>query len=270
MGEGEYRWTKESQVTNGKLEGKVALITGAGSGIGAATARLMAQAGAAVAITGIPDDGVISVAAEITASGGSAIAIPTDVSDPDQVEAAVSQTVETFGHLDIAVPNAGIQMHSEDRNLHELPEAVWDRTHDVNYKGQFFTCKYALAQMVKQGTGGVVILTASITALRGTTPNVAYATGKAGIVNLARHIAVHYGAQGIRANSISPGALERTPDFDLHPNPVGRRAEMVAKIPLGRLGTPEDIAPFITFLATGDASFATGANFVIDGGMTVI
>ena len=241
-------------MTNGKLEGKVALITGAGSGIGAATARLMAQAGAAVAITGIPDDGVISVAAEITASGGSAIAIPTDVSDPDQVEAAVSQTVETFGHIDIAVPNAGIQMHSEDRNLHELSEAVWDRTHDVNYKGQFFTCKY----------------TASITALRGTTPNVAYATGKAGIVNLARHIAVHYGAQGIRANSISPGALERTPDFDLHPNPVGRGAEMVAKIPLGRLGTPEDIAPFITFLATGDASFATGANFVIDGGMTVI
>jgi NAD(P)-dependent dehydrogenase (short-subunit alcohol dehydrogenase family) len=256
-------------MTNGKLEGRVALITGAGSGIGAATTRLMAEEGAAVAITGIPDDGAISVAAEITALGGSVIAIPTDVSDPEQVEAAVAQTVETFGRLDIVVPNAGIQMHREDRNLHELPEAVWDRTHDVNYKGQFFTCKYALAQMVKQGSGGVVILTASITALRGTTPNVAYATGKAGIVNLARHIAVHYGPQGIRANSISPGALERTPDFDSHPDPVGRSKETVRKIPLGRLGTPEDIAPFITFLATDDASYATGANFVIDGGITV-
>ena len=257
-------------MTKGKLNGKVALITGAGSGIGAATARLMAAEGAAVAVTGIPDDGVLAVAAEITASGGSAVAITTDVSDPKQVEAAVAQTVDAFGRLDIVVPNAGIQMHREDRNLHELPEEVWDRTHDVNYKGQFCACKYALAQMVKQGEGGVVILVASITALKGTTPNVAYSTGKAGIVNLARHIAVHYGEQGIRANSICPGALERTPDHDDHPDPAGREADMVKKIPLGRLGTPQDIAPFITFLATDDAAYATGANYVIDGGFTVI
>ena len=256
-------------MTNGKLAGRVALITGAGSGIGAATARLMAAEGASVAITGIPDDGVIAIAAEISDSGGSAIAIPTDVSDPEQVESAVAQTVEKFGRLDILVSHAGIQLHSEDRNLHELPEDVWDRTHNVNYKGQFFACKYGLAQMVKQGDGGVVILTASITALRGTTPNVSYATGKAGIVNLARHIAVHYGDQGIRANSVSPGALERTPDWDDHPDPEGRAATAVNRIPLNRLGTPEDIAPFITFLATDDASYATGANFVIDGGITV-
>ena len=254
---------------SGKLNGSVALITGAGSGIGAATARLMAGEGASVAITGIPEDGVIAVAAEIAASGGSAIAIPADVTNPQQVEAAVAQTAETFGRLDIVVPNAGVQMHNEDRNLHELPEEVWDRTHDVNYKGQYFACKYGLAQMLKQGEGGAVILVASITALRGTTPNVAYSTGKAGIVNLARHIAVHYGSHGIRANSICPGPLERTPDFEVHPDPEGRRATIKAAIPLGRLGTPEDIAPFITFLATDDASFATGANFVIDGGITV-
>ena len=256
-------------MATGKLSGKVALITGAGSGIGAATARLMAAEGASIAITGIPDDGVIAVAAEIVAAGSSAVAIPTDVSDPQQVEAAVDQTVESFGRLDILVSNAGIQMHREDRNLHELPEEVWDRTHDVNYKGQYFACKYGLAQMVEQGEGGVVILTASITALRGTTPNVSYSTGKAGIVNLARHIAVHYGDRGIRANSISPGALERTPDWSDHPDPQGRERTMVEKIPLGRLGTPEDIAPFITFLATEDASYATGADFVIDGGITV-
>ena len=148
-------------MTNGKLAGKVALITGAGSGIGAATARLMAAEGASVAVTGIPEDGVIAIAAEITDSGGSAVAIPTDVSDPEQVETAVTQTVEAFGRLDILVPNAGIQMHNEDRNLHELPEEVWDRTHDVNYKGQYFACKYGLAQMVKQGEGSVVIIVAS-------------------------------------------------------------------------------------------------------------
>ncbi len=256
-------------MTNGKLTGKVALITGAGSGIGAATARLMAAEGASVAVTGIPEDGVIAITAEIVDSGGSAIAIPTDVSIPGQVELAVAETVKVFGRLDILVPNAGIQLHNEDRNLHELPEEIWDRTHDVNYKGQYFACKYGLAQMVEQGEGGVVILVASITALRGTTPNVAYSTGKAGIVNLARHIAVHYGDQGIRANSISPGALERTPDHDDHPDPEGRAQLMIAKVPLNRLGTPEDIAPFIMFLASDDASYATGANFVIDGGITV-
>ncbi len=257
-------------MAEGKLAGKVALITGAGSGIGAATARLMAAEGAAVAITGIPAYGVVAVAAEITATGGSAIAIPTDVSNPEQVEAAVAQTVESFGRLDIVVPNAGIQMHNEDRNLHELPEEVWDKTHDVNYKGQYFACKYALAQMVKQGQGGVVVIVASVTALSGMTPNVSYSTGKAGLVNLARHIAVHYGDQGIRANSICPGALERTPDHDDHPDPDGREQSAVNRIPLNRLGSPEDIAPFITFLATDDASYATGANFVIDGGLTTI
>jgi len=253
----------------GKLEGRVALITGAGSGIGAATARLMAAEGAAIAVTGLPNDGVIAVADEIVQSGGKAIAIPTDVSSEPQVEFAVAQTVSEFGRLDIVVPNAGIQMHNEDRELHELSEEVWDRTHDVNYKGQYFACKHALAQMLKQGEGGVVVLVASVTALRGTTPNVSYSTGKAGIVNLARHIAVHYGDKGIRANSICPGALERTPDHDDHPDPEGRALNINSKVPLGRLGTPEDIAPFITFLATDDASYASGANFVIDGGLTI-
>ncbi len=256
-------------MSNGKLAGKVALITGAGSGIGAATARLMAAEGAAVAVTGIPEDGVIAVAAEITASGGAAVAIPTDVSIAEQVEAAIAQTVEVFGRLDILVPNAGIQMHTRDRNLHELPEEVWDRTHDVNYKGQYFTCKYGLAQMVRQGEGGAVIIVVSVTALRGTTPNVSYSTGKAGLVNLARHIAVHYGDQGIRANSICPGALELTPDHADLPDPAGREAAIVKRVPLNRLGTAEDIAPFITFLASDDASYATGANFVIDGGLTI-
>lgn len=181
-------------MTNQKLEGRVALITGAGSGTGAATARLMAAEGASVVITGIPGDRVIAVAAEITASGGSAIAIPTDVSGPAQIEAAVGQTVEAFGRLDVVVPNAGIQMHNEGR------------THDLNYKGHYFACKYALAQTVKQGEGGAVIIIASVTALTRTMANVTYSTGKAGLINLARHIAVYYGDQGIRAYSICPDA----------------------------------------------------------------
>lgn len=252
-----------------KLDGKVALITGAGSGIGAATARMMAAEGAAVAVVGIPPDGVNAVAQEIAASGGRAVGIPTDVAVDDQVEAAVARTVETFGRLDILVPNAGIQMHREDADLHTLAEAVWDRTHAVNYRGQFLTCKHGLAQMVQQGSGGVIVIVSSVTALSGFSRNVAYATGKAGLVNLARNIAVHYGKHGIRCNSICPGALERTPDHDDHPDAQGRAESMQQKIPLGRMGRPEDIAPFITFLATDAASYASGANFVIDGGLTV-
>ena len=252
-----------------KLAGKVALITGAGSGIGAATARMMAAEGAAISVVGIPEEGVMAVAQEIEASGEKALGVPTDVSAGDQVEAAFARTVEKFGKLDIVVPNAGIQMHREDADLDTLAEEVWDRTHDVNYRGQFLTCKHGLAQMVKQGTGGVITIVSSITALGGFSKNVAYSTGKAGLVNLARHIAVHYGRHGIRCNSICPGALEHTPDHGDHPDPNGRASSMQEKIPLGRLGQPEDIASFITFLATDDASYASGANFVIDGGLTV-
>jgi len=253
----------------GKLEGKVALITGAGSGIGAATARLMAQEGAKIVVTGVPADGVTAVAQELTNVGHSAIGIPTDVSNASQVEAAVAQAVDTFGSLDILVPNAGIQMHNEDVDLHNLPEDVWDHTHNINYRGVYLSTKYGLAQMVKQKTGGVVVIVASITALNGASKNVAYMSGKHGLIGLSRHIAVHYAKHNIRCNSVCPGALARTPNHDQHPDPQGRDQRLRENIPLGRVGLPEDIAPMITFLATPDASYATGANFVIDGGLTV-
>ena len=252
-----------------KLEGRAALITGAGSGIGAETARSMAAEGAKIAVTGIPAEGVEGLAAELKAAGHEAIGIPTDVSDARAVEAAVTQTVEEFERLDILVPNAGIQLHDRDVNLHELPEAVWDETHNVNYRGVYLTTKYGLAQFVAQGDGGVVVIVASITALSGSSRNVSYLTGKHGLLGLNRYIAVHYAEYGVRCNAVCPGALERTPNHDIHPDPEGREARLREAIPLGRPGKPEDIAPFITFLATDDAGYATGANFVVDGGLTV-
>jgi len=252
-----------------KLSGKVALITGAGSGIGAATARRMAAEGAAVALVGLPEAGVRDVARELSATGGKALALPADVSDSNALAAAVESAAREFGHIDIAVPNAGIQMHREDVNLHELPEEVWDRTHDVNYRGVYLTCKYALREMVRQGTGGAIVIVASVTGLHGWSRNVSYMTGKTGLIGLGRYIGVHYAKYGIRCNTVCPGALERTPNHDRHPDPEGRRRNTTERIPLGRLGTPEDIAPLITFLTTDDASYATGANFVVDGGLTV-
>lgn len=253
----------------GKLKGKVALITGAGSGIGAATARLMAEEGAKIAVTGIPAESVHAVAKELTDIGHEAIGIPTDVSDSDSIKAAIKQTVEAFGRLDILVPNAGIQMHNEDVNLHELPDEVWDKTHSVNYRGVYHATKHGLAQFMTQGDGGIIVIVSSITALNGSSRNVSYMTGKHGLLGLSRYIAVHYAEHGIRCNCVCPGALEKTPNHDVHPDPDGRDQRLRENIPLGRPGTPEDIAPFITFLATPGAGYATGATIVVDGGLTV-
>lgn len=252
-----------------KLKGKVALITGAGSGIGAATARSMTAEGAKVACVGLPAAGVQAVATELTAAGHAALAIPADVSSSEQMAAAVSQTVAHFGRLELVVANAGIQLHTEDLNLHELPEAVWDRAHDVNYRGVYLTCKHGLAQLLKQGTGGALVIVASVTALNGRSVNPAYMSGKHGLIGLTRYIAVHYAQYGIRCNAVCPGALERTPNHDIHPNPTGREQMISERAPLGRLGRPDEIAPMITFLCSEDASYATGAHFVIDGGLSV-
>ena len=252
-----------------ELEGKTVLITGGGSGIGAATARLMAEGGAAVALAGIPEAEAAAVAAEINAKGGRAIAIPTDVTDEAAVEAAVAATVAAFGRLDCAVANAGIQRHKTDVNLPEMDMTEWERTQDVNLRGVVRTCKHALAQMIAQGGGGSIVIVSSITALSSRSGNVSYMTAKSGLLGLNRHIAVHYAKHGIRCNAVCPGALEQTPDWDEHPNPAGRKEMMEQAIPLGRLGTSEDIAPMIAFLASDGASYATGGQFVVDGGVTV-
>jgi len=252
-----------------KLQGKVALITGAGSGIGAAAARLMAAEGASIAVTGIPAEAGAEVAAELSSRGAAAIAIPTDVSDAAQVEAAVAQTVHAFGRLDILVSNAAVQFHDRDRNLHELPEEIWDRTNDVNYRGAYLVCKYGLAQFVRQGDGGVIVIVSSTTTLGGRTATPSYVASKHGLIGLTRYIAVHYAKYGVRCNAVLPGALERVPNAELHPDPVARIERLRQTIPLGRPATPEDIAPFITFLATPDAAYATGGLFVVDGGLSI-
>lgn len=254
-----------------RLEGKVALITGAGSGVGAATARRMAAVGAAVALLGRTPERLEAVAAEITRTGGRAVALPCDVSVAAQVEQAVAATVERFGRLDVVVANAAIQLHGQDRPLHELDEAVWDRTHDVNLRGAFFTCRAGIRQMLAQGQGGSVIIVSSVTALAGIAPhNPAYTASKGGLLSLGRALAVHYARDGIRCNVVCPGALEAPPDVELlgPDGPAARRARLEPLIPLGRLGRFEEIAPMIVFLASDDASYITGAVFVVDGGLT--
>jgi len=183
--------------------------------------------------------------------------------------AAVDQIVEHFGHLDLVVASAGIQLHREDLNLHEMADEIWDHTHNVNYRGVYLTCKYGLAQMVKQGSGGAIVIVSSVTALNGRSANGAYLSGKHGLLGLNRYIAVHYAKHGIRCNAVCPGALERTPNHDQHPNPTARANMLQERIPLGRSGRPEEIAPVITFLCSDGATYMTGANVVVDGGLNI-
>jgi NAD(P)-dependent dehydrogenase (short-subunit alcohol dehydrogenase family) len=252
------------------LERQVALITGAGGGIGSATARRMVREGAAVALVGRTAAPLLALEQELReAGGGKALAIQADVSDAQAVADAVSQTVEAFGKLDILVANAAIQLHGRDVPIHDLSEAAWDETHAVNEKGVFLVCRAAIRQFLLQGTPASIVVVGSVTALVGVAAhNPAYTASKGGTLALARAIAVQYAQNGIRCNVVVPGALEATPDMELIADPEARRRRLEPQIPLGRLGQFEEIAPMVVFLASPDASYATGGVFVVDGGMT--
>lgn len=255
-------------LTSQVLTSQVALITGAGSGIGAATARQMAAAGAAVVLLGRTESTLHAVADEITGEGGQALAIPTDVASADQVESATARAVERFGRLDIVVANAGIQLHTRDVLLHDLDEETWDETHDVNLRGVFLTCRAGIRRMLAQKSGGSIVIVSSVTAILGMSRNLAYTASKGGLIALGRALAVNYAADGIRCNVVCPGALVATPDHEIHPDPVGREQRISQKVPLGRLGRFEEIAPTIVFLCSPASSYTTAGVFVVDGGLT--
>ena len=252
-----------------RLDGKVALITGAGSGIGAASARRMAAEGAAVALVGRTPATIAAVAGEVEGAGGQALALPGDVAVPEEIEAAVAGTLERFGRLDVVVANAAIQLHQRDRPVHDLPPDAWDETHNVNLRGLYLTCRAGLRPLLAQGQGGSIILVSSVTALAGLAPqNPAYTATKGGVLALGRAMAVEYGPVGIRVNVVCPGALEAPPDVELLADPAARERRLASQIPLGRLGAFDEIAPMIAFLASDDARYATGGVFVVDGGLT--
>ena len=253
-----------------RLKGKRAFITGAGSGIGWETARLMVLEGAQTALVSLPSDDVERKAKRLRqdAARPSALGVSADVSDEAQVKNAVEAAVKAFGGIDILVASAGIQLHLEDRDLHTLKSEAWDRTHNVNYRGVFLTVKHVLNEMVESGSGGSVAIVSSVTGLSGFSANPAYLSGKHGLIGLSRHVAVHYGRYGVRCNAVCPGALERTPNHEEHPDPKGRAERFEARVPLGRLGSPAEIANALVFLSSDEASYINGACLTIDGGLS--
>lgn len=252
----------------GKLDGKIALITGGGSGIGRATALLFSTEGAKLSVVDWAEDDARAVAAEIGKRGGEAIALRTDVSKAADAEGMVAETVQRFGRLDILYNNAGIGIA---RHTHLLSEEEWDRTIDIDLKGVFLGCKYALPELMKQG--GVILSTASVAGLEGIRRMAAYCAAKAGVIMLTKSLAMDYAEHGIRVNCVCPGTIETPLSETAYEKLSEERSErarwMVAAMHLlGRTGQPEEIAHAALFLCSQDASFITGQAVVVDGGYT--
>jgi NAD(P)-dependent dehydrogenase (short-subunit alcohol dehydrogenase family) len=250
----------------GRLDGKVALITGAASGMGKVAASLFAAEGARVVAADVTDEAGHATVEQIRASGGEATYVHADVSKPVDAEVMIRVAMDTFGGLHILYNNAGI-MPADDGSVTETPEATWDGVMAINLKGVFLGCKYGIPAMLDSG-GGSIITIASFVALMGAaTPQIAYTASKGGVLSLTREIAVEFARKGIRANALCPGPIDTPLLQELLSDP-DRRQRRLVHIPLGRLGQAEEIVNAALFLASDESSYMTGATFVVDGGIT--
>lgn len=247
-----------------KLSGKVAFITGAGSGMGKATALEFARQGARVVAVDIDKKSVDNTCLEIGAE--KAFAINGDISVADSVTRMCDEAIAHFGRVDILVNNAGIL--DNYLSVTQTDEALWDKVLNVNLKSMFLTTRALIPQMVERG-GGVIINVASIAALVAGGGGAAYTASKHGVVGLTRQIAFDYGQRGVRANAICPGAVETGMTKDIFAADDAAVMAAVRSVPAGRYGKAEEIAKLALYLASDDASFVHGAAFVIDGGWTV-
>jgi NAD(P)-dependent dehydrogenase (short-subunit alcohol dehydrogenase family) len=248
----------------GRLQGKTALVTGAGSGIGRAIAERFAGEGATVVVS----DRDIDAARTVASGLPEAAALELDISDESSVESGFSELRKSGRALDVVVANAGVQLFGQDAPIADLSLEVWRRTIEVNLTGTFLTIKHAVRAML--GRGGSIILTGSPTGLNGEGRDfTAYSSSKAGIHGLGRTVAAAYAADGIRVNTVVPGYTE-TPLVTAISGDAEARAAIVSRIPLGRAGRADDVGGIMVYLASDESSFATGALFRVDGGMTTL
>src|SRR6266571_1122795 len=249
-----------------RLKDKVALITGAASGMGRTAANLFAAEGAKVVIADVTARTGEEAAQEIKSSGGQSAFVRADVSKPAEVEAMVRFTIETFGGLHVLYNNAGI-FHTEDEGTVETAEAIWDRVININLKGVWLGCKYGIPALLRSG-GGSIINVASFVALVGAaTPQIAYTASKGGVLAMTRELATIHARENIRVNALCPGPL-RTELLMKYLDTEEKRQRRLVHIPMGRFGEAKEIAKAALFLASDDSSYMTGAALMIDGGIT--
>lgn len=249
-----------------RLAGKIALITGAGNGMGRAAALLFASEGARVVVADAVEAGGTATVDAVKAAGGDAAFVQVDVSDEAQVAAMIAFATDTYDALHVLYNNAGI-FPADDGGTTETPVPTWDRVMDVNLKGVWLGCKHAIPAMVESG-GGSIVNVASFVALMGAaTAQIAYTASKGGVLSMTREIAVEHARNGIRANSLCPGPIETPMLAELMSDPEWARRRLT-HIPMGRTGRAEELAKAALFLASDDSSYMTGSALVVDGGIT--
>jgi NAD(P)-dependent dehydrogenase (short-subunit alcohol dehydrogenase family) len=249
-----------------RLQDKVALITGAGSGIGREAALLFAKEGAKVVVADVNDAGGNETVELVKAAGGEAIYVHADVSKAAEAEAMIAAAETTFGKLNILFNNAGIS-HANDDDAINTEEDVWDLTFAINVRGVFLGCKYGIPAILRAG-GGSIINTASFVAVLGAaTPQLAYTSSKGAVLSMTRELSSIHARQGIRVNALCPGPLH-TELLMKYLNTEERRQRRLVHIPMGRFGEAKEIANAALFLASDESSFVTGSTFLVDGGIT--
>ena len=249
-----------------RLAGKVALITGAASGIGRETSLLFAKEGARIVAADVNDAGGEETVELVTNGGGEAVFIHADVSKNEDCEAMVRSAESTFGRLDVLFNNAGI-MHGSDDDAINTDEEVWNLTLAINLKGVFLGCKHGIPALRRAG-GGSVINTASFVALMGAaTPQLAYTASKGGVLAMTRELAVIHARENIRVNALCPGPL-RTELLMSFLDTEEKKQRRLVHIPMGRFGEAKEMAQAALYLASDDSSFMTGSSFTVDGGIT--
>jgi len=251
-----------------RLEGKVTIITGGGSGMGRIAGRMFAAEGARVVLADVTEETAESAAQEVRAAGGDATAVVADVSREDDARRMVEQAVGTYGRADVLYNNAGI-MPAADHSVVDTDVDTWDRVMAVNVRGVFLGCKYAIPQMVAQGSGSIINVASFVALLGCSVPQDAYTASKGAVVSLTRSLAVQFGPNGVRSNAICPGPVETPLLMDWLVKDEEAKRIRLARNPTGRFGKPEEIVHMAIYRASDESRWTNGASLVVDGGITV-